>query len=101
MKQPKLCSIKVKVHNEFLEFLFVVLGKSVDLSLPWRLTGFPNNTTLTLSTRKSLGVIAVVNIALQLEDGSRIQHRFKSDVSLLEILMGFEANDPRLNLTKL
>lgn len=69
----------------------------VDLSLPWRLTGFPNNVTFTVRRRcahavgllwthcasqvaqRASSAVPVVSLALQLEDGARLQSKFLGD----------------------
>ncbi len=51
-------------------------GKAVDLSTPFRLTGLSNNATLTVGQRAS-SAVPIVTIALQLENGSRVQAKLQ------------------------
>ncbi len=74
-------------------------GKPLDLSSPFRLTGLANNATLTVGQRASAAV-PVCTIALQLEDGSRVQGKFQVSNTLWQVLLGFEAQDAKLNVTR-
>lgn len=64
-------------------------GKTVDLSLPFRLTGLNNNAVLTLGRRAS-NMVQACTVALQLEDGTRVQNKFQVTYSLWQVLRGFE-----------
>lgn len=66
-------------------------GKPVDLSLPWRLTGFANNATLNLGRRANPAVVPVATVALQTEDGLRVQAKFRVDSTLWQVLLSLEA----------
>lgn len=74
-------------------------SKPVDLSTPFRLTGLANNATLTLGQRASTA-IPIVTVALQLENGSRVQAKVQVNNTLWQVLLGFEAQDAKLALTK-
>jgi hypothetical protein len=74
-------------------------GKPVDLSTPFRLSGLSNNATLTVGQRASTAV-PVLTIALQL-DSTRVQAKFQVSNTLWQVLLGFEALDGQLNLTRL
>ncbi|XP_054460501.1 tether containing UBX domain for GLUT4 [Anoplopoma fimbria] len=64
---------------------------AVDLTLPWRFANLPNNAKLEMvtSTRKQAVADSQVRIALQMEDGSRLQGSFSSGQSLWELLTHF------------
>ncbi|XP_028829256.1 tether containing UBX domain for GLUT4 isoform X2 [Denticeps clupeoides] len=68
----------------------------LDLALQWRFASLPNNAKLEVvpSTRQRTGTESLVRIALQLEDGSRLQGSFSSGQSLWELLNHFEATRP-------
>ncbi|CAB1344367.1 unnamed protein product [Coregonus sp. 'balchen'] len=63
----------------------------LDLSLQWRFASVPNNAKLEVvpSTRKQTGTDSQVRIALQMEDGSRLQGSFSSGQTLWELLTHF------------
>ncbi|XP_034044510.1 tether containing UBX domain for GLUT4 [Thalassophryne amazonica] len=63
----------------------------VDLTLPWRFANLPNNAKLEMvpSTRKAAAANNQVRIALQMEDGSRLQGCFSCEHSLWELLIHF------------
>ncbi|XP_029910532.1 tether containing UBX domain for GLUT4 [Myripristis murdjan] len=63
----------------------------LDLTLPWRFASVPNNAKLEMvpSTRKQAGVDSQVRIALQMEDGSRLQGSFSCGQNLWELLTHF------------
>ncbi|MBN3313497.1 ASPC1 protein, partial [Atractosteus spatula] len=63
----------------------------LDLSLQWRFASLPNNAKLEMvpSTRQRAGVESTVRIALQLEDGSRLQDSFCCGQSLWELINHF------------
>ncbi len=75
-------------------------NKPVDLSAPFRLTGLANNATLTVGQRASTAV-PILTVALQLENGARVQAKVQVNNTLWQVLLGFEAQDSALNLTKL
>ncbi|XP_074538508.1 tether containing UBX domain for GLUT4 isoform X2 [Halichoeres trimaculatus] len=64
---------------------------TVDLSLPWRFANLPNNAKLEIvtSTRKQAAAESQVRIALQLEDGSRLQDSFSCGQTLWDLLTHF------------
>ncbi|XP_032396575.1 tether containing UBX domain for GLUT4 [Etheostoma spectabile] len=64
---------------------------AVDLTLPWRFANLPNNANLEMvtSTRKQAVADSQVRIALQMEDGSRLQGSFSCGQSLWELLTHF------------
>ncbi|XP_053713999.1 tether containing UBX domain for GLUT4-like isoform X1 [Synchiropus splendidus] len=70
----------------------------VDLSLQWRFANLPNNAKLEVvpSTRKQVTSDGQVRIALQMEDGSRLQGSFSSGQSLWELLTHF----PQISLSQ-
>ncbi|KAG7327322.1 hypothetical protein KOW79_008928 [Hemibagrus wyckioides] len=63
----------------------------LDLTLQWRFASLPNNAKLEIvpSTRQRGGTDSTVRIALQLEDGSRLQGSFPSGHSLWDLLSHF------------
>ncbi|KAL7404120.1 hypothetical protein ABVT39_009960 [Epinephelus coioides] len=64
---------------------------AVDLTLPWRFANLPNNAKLEMvtSTRKQAVADSQVRIALQMEDGSRLQGSFCCGQTLWELLTHF------------
>lgn len=61
-------------------------GKNLDLTLPWRLLGLPNKTTLEL-VKSGSSSNGIANIAIQLPDGTRHQDKFKLSTTLYEIVL--------------
>ncbi|XP_031430761.1 tether containing UBX domain for GLUT4 isoform X2 [Clupea harengus] len=63
----------------------------LDLSLQWRYTGLPNNAKLEVvtSTKRQAGTDNTVLIAVQLEDGNRLQGAFRCGQSLWDLLSHF------------
>ncbi|KAJ8366604.1 hypothetical protein AAFF_G00348590 [Aldrovandia affinis] len=63
----------------------------LDLSLQWRFASLPNNAKLEMvpSTRQRTDGESRVRIALQLEDGSRLQDSFSSAQTLWELISHF------------
>ncbi|CAL1601907.1 unnamed protein product [Knipowitschia caucasica] len=63
----------------------------LDLTLQWRFANLPNNAKLEIvpSTRKTGAADSQVRIALQMEDGSRLQGSFSSGQTLWELLTHF------------
>ncbi|XP_069785771.1 tether containing UBX domain for GLUT4 [Narcine bancroftii] len=63
----------------------------LDLSQQWRFANVPNNAKLEVvaATRQRVGIESKVRIALQLEDGSRLQHLFPSSLTLWDLLGHF------------
>uniref|UniRef100_A0A8P4GL51 ASPSCR1 tether for SLC2A4, UBX domain containing n=1 Tax=Dicentrarchus labrax TaxID=13489 RepID=A0A8P4GL51_DICLA len=64
---------------------------TIDLTRPWRFANLPNNAKLEMvtSTRKQAVADSQVRIALQMEDGSRLQGSFSCGQSLWELLTHF------------
>ncbi|XP_040041749.2 tether containing UBX domain for GLUT4 [Gasterosteus aculeatus] len=64
---------------------------AVDLTLPWRFANLPNNAKLEMVTRPRKQAVAEsqVRIALQMQDGSRLQGSFSCGQSLWELLTHF------------
>uniref|UniRef100_A0A1A7XH85 Alveolar soft part sarcoma chromosome region, candidate 1 n=2 Tax=Iconisemion striatum TaxID=60296 RepID=A0A1A7XH85_9TELE len=85
-------------HDHGLKFQRTVL----DLTLPWRFANLPNNAKLemVMSTRKQVVAANQVRVALQMEDGSRLQGSFSSGQSLWQLVTHFpqisesELSDP-------
>ncbi|XP_014842078.1 PREDICTED: tether containing UBX domain for GLUT4 isoform X2 [Poecilia mexicana] len=71
----------------------------LDLTLPWRFANLPNNAKLEMvtSTRKQSGADSQVRIALQMEDGSRLQGSFSSGQSLWEVIAHFPVISDRVS----
>ncbi|XP_076001897.1 tether containing UBX domain for GLUT4 [Genypterus blacodes] len=71
----------------------------LDLTLQWRFASLPNNAKLEMvaSTRKQGGPESQVRIALQMEDGSRLQDSFSCGQSLWELLTHF----PQISMSAL
>ncbi|XP_061684874.1 tether containing UBX domain for GLUT4 isoform X2 [Syngnathoides biaculeatus] len=71
----------------------------LDLSLQWRFANLPNNAKLEVvpSTRTQTASDSQVRIALQMEDGSRLQGSFSCGQSLWELLTHF----PQISLSEL
>ncbi|XP_076879666.1 tether containing UBX domain for GLUT4 isoform X2 [Brachyhypopomus gauderio] len=63
----------------------------LDLTLQWRFASLPNNAKLEVvpCTRQRAGPESTVRIALQLEDGSRLQGSFSSGQNLWDVLSHF------------
>ncbi|CAN9509914.1 unnamed protein product [Ophioblennius macclurei] len=61
----------------------------VDLTRPWRFANLPNNAKLEMVTSSRKQTEAQVRIALQMEDGSRLQDSFSSGQSLWELITHF------------
>ncbi|XP_044275858.1 tether containing UBX domain for GLUT4 [Varanus komodoensis] len=74
-------------HDYDLKFQRTVL----DLSLQWRFANLPNNAKLEMMpvSHNRAGTETTVRIALQLDDGSRIQDTFHSSQTLWDILHHF------------
>nr|XP_020510058.1 tether containing UBX domain for GLUT4 [Labrus bergylta] len=72
---------------------------TVDLTLPWRFANLPNNAKLEIvtSTRKQAAADSQVRIALQMEDGSRLQGSFSCGQTLWELLAHF----PQISVSEL
>ncbi|KAM7009925.1 tether containing UBX domain for GLUT4 [Tautogolabrus adspersus] len=72
---------------------------TVDLTLPWRFANLPNNAKLEVvtSTRKQAAADSQVRIALQMEDGSRLQGSFSCGQTLWELLAHF----PQISVSEL
>ncbi|TMS22917.1 Tether containing UBX domain for GLUT4 [Larimichthys crocea] len=72
---------------------------NVDLTLPWRFANLPNNAKLEMvtGTRKQAVADSQVRIALQMEDGSRLQGSFSCGQSLWELLAHF----PQISVSEL
>ncbi|XP_060027718.1 tether containing UBX domain for GLUT4 isoform X1 [Erinaceus europaeus] len=70
----------------------------LDLSLQWRFANLPNNAKLEMvpASRCREGPNNVVRIALQLDDGSRLQDTFCSGQTLWELLSHFAQTRERL-----
>ncbi|XP_078257518.1 tether containing UBX domain for GLUT4 isoform X2 [Rhinoraja longicauda] len=98
--------VKVAAGNPLLQVLEEVCRKQsldpeeyalkfqrtvLDLSQQWRFANVPNNAKLEMVavTRKRVGTETTVRIALQLEDGSRLQHVFPSSLTLWNLLEHF------------
>ncbi|XP_037328775.2 tether containing UBX domain for GLUT4 isoform X1 [Pungitius pungitius] len=64
---------------------------AVDLTLPWRFANLPNNAKLEMVTRPKTQAVteSQVRIALQMQDGSRLQGSFSCGQSLWELLTHF------------
>ncbi|MED6280705.1 hypothetical protein CHARACLAT_013500, partial [Characodon lateralis] len=71
----------------------------LDLTLPWRFASLPNNAKLEMVTgsRKQGGADSQVRIALQMEDGSRLQGSFSSGQNLWELIAHF----PQISVSEL
>ncbi|XP_026158293.1 tether containing UBX domain for GLUT4 [Mastacembelus armatus] len=71
----------------------------VDLTLQWRFANLPNNAKLEMvtSTRKQAVADSQVRIALQMEDGSRLQGSFSCGQSMWELLTHF----PEISVSEL
>ncbi|XDV51107.1 hypothetical protein PO909_020049 [Leuciscus waleckii] len=63
----------------------------LDLTLQWRFAGLPNNAKLevVVCVRQPAGAESAVRIALQMEDGSRLQGSFSSGQTLWDLLTHF------------
>uniref|UniRef100_A0A8C4P039 ASPSCR1 tether for SLC2A4, UBX domain containing n=1 Tax=Dicentrarchus labrax TaxID=13489 RepID=A0A8C4P039_DICLA len=72
---------------------------TIDLTRPWRFANLPNNAKLEMvtSTRKQAVADSQVRIALQMEDGSRLQGSFSCGQSLWELLTHF----PQISVSEL
>ncbi|KAK5582669.1 hypothetical protein RB653_004254 [Dictyostelium firmibasis] len=70
----------------------------INLSLPYRLSGIPNLSRVTIIEKKGTS-ISTVKIAIQMDDGKRFQSNFKTNSTLWDILLTFET-EQNLSLTK-
>ncbi|XP_056097761.1 tether containing UBX domain for GLUT4 isoform X1 [Rhinichthys klamathensis goyatoka] len=63
----------------------------LDLTLQWRFAGLPNNAKLevVVCVRQPAGAESAVRIALQMQDGSRLQGSFSSGQTLWDLLTHF------------
>ncbi|XP_039447168.1 tether containing UBX domain for GLUT4 [Culex pipiens pallens] len=61
-------------------------NKVMDLSAMFRFSGLPNNALLEMTEAKKIRTEADVQLAVQLEDGSRLDGTFKPSSSLLDVL---------------
>ncbi|XP_052465002.1 tether containing UBX domain for GLUT4-like [Carassius gibelio] len=63
----------------------------LDLSLQWRFASLPNNAKLEMvvCSRPQTGAESAVRVALQMEDGSRLQGSFSSGQTLWDLLTHF------------
>ncbi|XP_028314234.1 tether containing UBX domain for GLUT4 [Gouania willdenowi] len=66
----------------------------LDLTLPWRFANLPNNAKLEMVTSTRKQADSQIRIALQMEDGSRLQDSFSSGQSLWELLRHFPQISP-------
>ncbi|KAK5982882.1 TUG-UBL1 domain-containing protein [Trichostrongylus colubriformis] len=64
-------------------------NRNVDLALPFRLTGLPNNATLEMVYVARSALKPKATIALQLPNGSRLENEFPISTSLYEVLAFF------------
>lgn len=64
-------------------------NRLLDLSLPFRLTGLPNNVTLEMERISQSGVTSEVDVALQLSTGKRNCLKFTVDSNLLGVIEKF------------
>ncbi|EJW88851.1 hypothetical protein WUBG_00242 [Wuchereria bancrofti] len=74
---------------------------TLDLALPLRLTGLPNNATVEMvqSAGVGNGIPGQIHIALQLPDGSRFMGQFPNKANLLDVLHEFSQKSAQ-NLIK-
>ncbi|VDL72524.1 unnamed protein product [Nippostrongylus brasiliensis] len=63
--------------------------RHVDLALPFRLSGLPNNATLEMVQAAKVALDSKVTIALQLPSGSRLEEEFPVSSTLFEVLQRF------------
>ncbi|KHJ80230.1 hypothetical protein OESDEN_20099 [Oesophagostomum dentatum] len=70
-------------------FRLVNQKRSVDLALPFRLSGLPNNATLEMVPASDAGSKSVATIALQVPQGDRLERQFPVSESLLSVLQSF------------
>ncbi|KAM3624631.1 uncharacterized protein V6R79_025811 [Siganus canaliculatus] len=70
---------------------------NVDLTLPWRFANLPNNAKLEMVTSTKKQADSQVRIALQMEDGSRLQGSFSCGQNLWDLLTHF----PQTSLSEL
>ncbi|KAL9651665.1 hypothetical protein ABK040_001610 [Willaertia magna] len=77
-------------------------NKSVDLALPFRLSGIPNNATVEIikksnSESHSKGA---ATLGLQLPDGQRLKGLFPLDYTFWQVLRKFELKEENVNITR-
>ncbi|XP_023815617.1 tether containing UBX domain for GLUT4 [Oryzias latipes] len=99
-------AVKVTPNSPLLQVLEEVCGKNgfnpdeyglkfqrtvLDLTRPWRFANLPNNAKLEMvtSSRKQAAAESQVRVALQMEDGSRLQDSFGCGRSLWELITHF------------
>lgn len=73
--------------------------KALDITLSLRYANLPNNAKLELVKSETSRAEQDVLIALQLENGERLQNKFSPSVSLWEILSHWEVSSPDIKLT--
>ncbi|VDO83424.1 unnamed protein product [Haemonchus placei] len=71
------------------EYKLLNQNRHIDLALPFRLSGLPNNATLEMVKATKNVSNSVVTIALQLPSGSRMENTFPVTSSLFEMLAFF------------
>ncbi|KAK6170397.1 hypothetical protein SNE40_018802 [Patella caerulea] len=86
----EVCQKQGFLPAEDYSLLHVNGRKTVDLTLAYRYCNLANNAKLELVKAKSSRAEEEVLIALQLEDGSRLQSVFKPSVTLWDILSHWE-----------
>lgn len=64
-------------------------NRTLDLALPFRLSGLPNNATIEMTKVEHPVGPSQVEIALQLADGSRKLCKMSNDLNLLDVLEAF------------
>uniref|UniRef100_A0A8C7X7Q3 ASPSCR1 tether for SLC2A4, UBX domain containing n=1 Tax=Oryzias sinensis TaxID=183150 RepID=A0A8C7X7Q3_9TELE len=101
-------AVKVTPNSPLLQVLEEVCGKNgfnpdeyglkfqrtvLDLTRPWRFANLPNNAKLEMvtSSRKQAAAESQVRVALQMEDGSRLQDSFGCGRSLWELITHFSS----------
>ncbi|KYR02779.1 UBX domain-containing protein [Tieghemostelium lacteum] len=77
-------------------------GKPVNLSLPFRLSGIPNQSRVSIveKTSSTMATVKQVNIAIQLSDGKRYTSPMKTSVTLWDILLHFEEKEKLILTTQ-
>ncbi|CAH0477753.1 unnamed protein product [Peronospora belbahrii] len=72
------------------QYQLVHRGKTIDLSIPFRLTGISNNASVDLFQLDEALEVQQVRVCIQLHDGKRVQATFGSDTTIENILTFFK-----------
>ncbi|EGZ23569.1 hypothetical protein PHYSODRAFT_478118 [Phytophthora sojae] len=72
------------------QFELLHRSRTIDLSIPFRLTGISNNASVELKELEGAAEVQQVRVCVQLRDGKRVQASFGSDATIERILTFFK-----------